>query len=241
MLLKRLWHGVMAWRMVLARLNNMDLYRKVGKTCCATECLCCVVVTTSFWLNRNLALRRLDRDVVRGHVPLCHDTFSIEGPMLIAIRTVPLPSFIMELILEVHGNLVVSEGKEVLLQAIGLLNLPLVGQELDNCITARKEMVPVAPDAILCVAPGYSLRVLSVPIVLCNLDLLPSCLLCEGWYQTHNFRAAQQMPLKICMYMRICLSPSAATFILYRMANWDNVVRYMHLRRPSIPRTSTLK
>ena len=139
----------------------------------------------SLRLDCNLTLGRLDCDVVCRHIPLCHDAISIEGPVFIPIGAIPLPSIIMELILEVHRDGVVVEGEQILPQAVPLLHLPFLGEKFDDGISALEEVVSVAPNTVLRVALGNLLWVLCVPVVFGYLHFLSSCLQREGWHQAH--------------------------------------------------------
>ena len=50
-----------------------------------------------------------------------------------------------------NGYLVLRPRKELLAQHVPVLLLPLLGEEVDDGVMARKELIPVAPDAIRCV------------------------------------------------------------------------------------------
>lgn len=92
-----------------------------------------------------------NKDIIPTHLSLPHNALFIVRPILQAIAPLPLHPVVSILILvpELHGDLVVREGEELLAQTVVLLLVPLGGQELDDLFAAFQEDVAVAPDRVL--------------------------------------------------------------------------------------------
>lgn len=94
-------------------------------------------------------LRLIDLDVVTAHLSLAHLAILGKGPVFETVTSHPLARFgVLELIPELHGNLVVTKGEQFLAEAVLLFYRPLLGQEFYDVFGAAKEVVSVAPDAI---------------------------------------------------------------------------------------------
>lgn len=103
----------------------------------------------------------LDLDIIPAHLPLTHPTIFRKSPILKTIASLPLHpvTAILVLVPELHGDLVVGESEQLLAQSIGLLLVPLLGQEVDDGFSTGEEAVAVAPDAVGGVGFGDGLRV----------------------------------------------------------------------------------
>lgn len=126
-------------------------------------------------------------DVVAAHLPLAHESVLGKRPVLQAVRPPPLAALVVPLVPELDRNLslgwlaidsclgpsgisrldwltqaadfVLSEGKELLPQAIAVLFSPLLGQEVDDLVAAVDELVAVPPDGVWGVSHLNRLRV----------------------------------------------------------------------------------
>jgi hypothetical protein len=95
------------------------------------------------------SLSLADLDVVTTHLPLAHLAIFGKSPIFETITSRPLARLSMlELIPELHSNLVVTKGEQFLAQTIFLLYRPFASQEVDDGFRSAEEVVSVTPDAI---------------------------------------------------------------------------------------------
>lgn len=100
-------------------------------------------------------LRLPDGDVVPAHLPLAHQPVRRERPVLEPVGPPPLARGVVPLVPELHRDLVVGEGEQLLAQAVALLALPLLRQEGLDGVPARQEGGAVAPDRVRGVGEFY--------------------------------------------------------------------------------------
>lgn len=93
-------------------------------------------------------LRILDGDVVPAHLALAHEAVGGESPVLEAVRAPPLAGGIVPLVPELHGDLIIAEGEQLLAQPVSMLALPFLRQERGDGVPALEERGAVAPDAV---------------------------------------------------------------------------------------------
>ena len=98
-----------------------------------------------------------------------HPPIFRECPVLDAIA--PMPAFIIVFIPELHGNLVVHEAEELLLQLVLLLSGPLPLEECLDLVVTLQKFIAVSPGRIISVRENYSFRIARVPKILRLLDL----------------------------------------------------------------------
>mmetsp|Transcript_1444 Transcript_1444/g.3717 ORF Transcript_1444/g.3717 Transcript_1444/m.3717 type:complete len:272 (-) Transcript_1444:14-829(-) len=122
---------------------------------------------------RGVYLHIVDAGIAHSHFPI-----GIEGPVLITVGPEPLPIGAV-LVLEGDSYFVVCVAEVVLLQGVIALVGPLAAQKVLDGLAALEELVPVAPDGVLGVRHGATLRVSAVPGILRRLHLLPRGFLCE--------------------------------------------------------------
>src|SRR5690606_16593618 len=95
-----------------------------------------------------LALGFRDRQVVDTRMSRAHQAALVELPVLVAIRTIPLPAIVMPFIGKANRDAVVAEGPELLDQAVLQLACPLALEERDDGLAPLDELRPVAPAAV---------------------------------------------------------------------------------------------
>jgi hypothetical protein len=76
---------------------------------------------------------------------------------------------ILVLVKELDSNLVVGECKELFPQAIVVLLLPFLGQEINNGIVATEEVGSISPDRVFGVCWCYSLWISVVAVRRANM------------------------------------------------------------------------
>src|SRR5262249_46115942 len=116
-------------------------------------------------------LRGIDADVVDRREPLRHQAALVELPVLVAVRTPPLPRLVAALVLEAHRDPVPGERPERLLQPVALLAGPLALQERPDLLPSAQELVAVSPLRVLGVGEHHAVGVAGVPGVLGGLHL----------------------------------------------------------------------
>ena len=90
-----------------------------------------------------------DLDVITAHLSLAHLAILGKSPVFETITSRPLASLgVLELVPELHSNLVITKGEQLLAKAIFLLYRPFASQELDNGFSSAEEVVSVTPDTI---------------------------------------------------------------------------------------------
>jgi hypothetical protein len=111
--------------------------------------------------------------VVTGSFPIVYDLWAprheavrLEFPVLVSVRSKPLPAVVVPLVGKPDGNPVVVKRPELLDEAIVQLSDPLPREKLDNRRTTGQKLRAIAPDAVQSVAPRDSLGVTGVPGVL---------------------------------------------------------------------------
>lgn len=95
---------------------------------------------------------------------------------------------ILVLVPKLDGDLVVGEGEKFFAEPVVLLLLPLLGQEVFDGGSPGEEDASVTPYAVGGVCSGAFLGILSVPQILCLLDLGTRGLLGEWWIERHDGR-----------------------------------------------------
>jgi len=98
-------------------------------------------------LEPSLGLANLD--VVTAHLSLAHLAIFGKSPVFESVTSHPLACIgVLELIPELHGNLVVAKGKQFLAKTVFLFYLPFAGEELDDGFCPAEKVVSVTPDTI---------------------------------------------------------------------------------------------
>jgi hypothetical protein len=127
-------------------------------------------------------------NIISAHLPLTHLSVFGERPILETITPLPLHAImrVLELVPELHRDLVIRKGKQLFPQTIVLFFLPLLREEVFYRFSTSNEGSPVPPDAIGCIGLGDHFGVpvkvsrhqgqrmrlsLKIPEVLCLLDL----------------------------------------------------------------------
>lgn len=139
-------------------------------------------------------------DVIRTHLSLSHlPRLPVKRPVLETVRALPLHAVVPILVFipELHGNLVVGEGKQFLAKTVVGFLLPLFREERDDLLGAHEEVVPVAPNRVGRVAVGNLFGVTGVPHVLGEFDFLPGC--CEGEWRFEGGHPWRGKRLKTCL------------------------------------------
>ena len=99
------------------------------------------------------SLGLIDLDVVTTHLSLAHLAVLGKSPIFETITSHPLACLgVLKLVPELHGDLVIAEGKQFFAETVLLFYRPFLGQELDNIFSPAEEVVSVAPDAIRCIS-----------------------------------------------------------------------------------------
>jgi hypothetical protein len=87
-------------------------------------------------------------DIIPAHLPLPHQAIVGVRPVLEPVGPPPLPLVVAPLVPELHGDLVVREGEQLLPEAVAVLALPFRREELDDLFAPAQEGGAVAPDAV---------------------------------------------------------------------------------------------
>lgn len=87
------------------------------------------------------------KDIIATHLPLSHFTIIRERPVFEPIASLPLHLIMSILILipELHGDLVICKGEQLLSKLIIVFLLPFLGEKLDYLISSLNELVTIAP------------------------------------------------------------------------------------------------
>jgi hypothetical protein len=137
-----------------------------------------------------------DGDIIGTHVSSSHDAFLIVLPVLVAVCPIPLPIFVMPLVLEAHGDAVAGVAPQLLHEAVVQLLLPLAGQELNDGLPPFEELRPVPPLAVHCVRLCNSFGIPGIPPVLCCLHFRNCRLQSErrANFDSHDFSKRKDRP-----------------------------------------------
>jgi hypothetical protein len=187
-------------------------------------------------IGRPTLTRFADLNIIPTHLPFSHLSILGKRPVLEAVTTLPLHAImcILELVPELHGDLVVRKSEKLLAKAIAFLLLPLFCEKLFNAGGSDNERRPISPDAVRCVGLGnhlgdpaeinddhreWTTPSLSVPKVLRLFDLRVSSLPSERRSKRH-------------------VSGTVASCLRFRedAARWGRVASYSPLICSSISR-----
>lgn len=128
------------------------------------------------------ARRLVDRQVVDAGNAASHVALIVELPVLVPVRTEPLPGVVMPLIGKSDGNPVSMERPQLLDETVIQLLIAFTGQELHDGVTSGKKLRAVTPDTVRRIRQRHSLRVARVPGVFGHVDFL-GCGLRVEWRQ----------------------------------------------------------
>ena len=95
-----------------------------------------------------LAIALLDGKIVDAGDAQAHQTMLVEFPVLVAVAAEPMTAVVMPLIGEAHGDTIVTEGPDLLDQAVIELAVPFARQERLDGLAALQEFRAVAPAAV---------------------------------------------------------------------------------------------
>src|SRR5215831_17750574 len=123
-----------------------------------------------------------DWQVIDARDPSLHEASVIEFPVLVAVRSKPVPGVIVPLVGEANGDAVALTCPELLYQAVIKLLGPLPSEELLNGFSADYKLRAVAPHTVGCVGQCNTLRIAGVPGIFGHPNLLRSGLRVE-WRQ----------------------------------------------------------
>jgi hypothetical protein len=115
-----------------------------------------------------LAIRAANGQIVHAREAPRHEAVRLEFPVLVSVRSKPLPAVVVPLVGKPDGDPVVVKRPEPLDEAIVQLSDPLPREKLNNCRTTGQKFRAIAPDAVQGVAPRDSLGVTGVPGVLAS-------------------------------------------------------------------------
>lgn len=88
-------------------------------------------------------------DVVTTHLSLAHLAILGKSPVFKTVTSRPLARLgMLELIPELNGNLVVTEGKQFFAEAVLLFYRPFASQEVDDGFGPAEEVISITPDTI---------------------------------------------------------------------------------------------
>src|SRR6266566_2227175 len=117
-------------------------------------------------LPAELSLRFLDRQVVYAGEAAFHVAGLVKLPILIAVGAIPLAGIVVPFVFEPHGDAVVAERPQLLLQTIVQFLVPFPAEELDNLGATVEELGPIAPFGFLRVSERDPFGVAAVPGIL---------------------------------------------------------------------------
>src|SRR5476649_2181791 len=95
-----------------------------------------------------LALGRLDRQVVDAREPALHQAVCSELPVLVSVGAEPVERIVVPLIGEANGDPALREGPHFLDQAVVELPRPLAREEFDDGGPSLNELGAIPPMAI---------------------------------------------------------------------------------------------
>jgi hypothetical protein len=94
-----------------------------------------------------------DLDVVTTHLPLAHLAILGKSPVFETITPHPFSGLgVLELIPELHRDLVIAECEQLLAEAVFFLYRPFASQKVDDGFSPAEEVVSVTPDAVCSVS-----------------------------------------------------------------------------------------
>src|ERR1700676_5426156 len=104
-----------------------------------------MIIRTAPWCPVILALRLLDWQIVDRSKPQAHEPVLIELPILIAIRTKPIPGVIAPFISKAHGDTVSLERPKLFDQPVVQLFRPFPSKKRDDFLPSVHKFRAVSP------------------------------------------------------------------------------------------------
>jgi hypothetical protein len=95
-----------------------------------------------------LAVRRLDGQVVDAGMAEAHQAVLVKLPVLVSVGSDPVAGIVVKLIGEADGDSISGKGPEFLNKAIIDFPDPFAGQKFDDLRPALKELAPIPPTAV---------------------------------------------------------------------------------------------
>jgi hypothetical protein len=121
----------------------------------------------------------LNRHIIDACMPPLHQSLLVELPVLISIRSIPLPCDIVTLIAKPYGNSVRIKCPQLLDQPVLQLSSPLSSQKLHNLLSPCKKLRPVTPNAVYRIRQRNALRITRIPSILGSTNLQNGSLPCK--------------------------------------------------------------
>ena len=104
-------------------------------------------------------LRLFNRQIVNARMTMLHQSRLIELPVLIPIRSVPLPSRVMRLITKPHSDTISPKRPKLFNQTILELLRPFARQKFDDLFPSGNKLRSVAPYTVYRVSKRNPLRI----------------------------------------------------------------------------------
>jgi hypothetical protein len=115
---------------------------------------------------------RSNWNVVDRGVPHHRQPQLVELPILIPVRTKPIPRVVVPFVSEANRDPIVLNRPEFFDQAVIKLVRPFSAKEGDDLLSAYDEFSPVAPSALGAVGERNEFGVSRIPKILCRTNLL---------------------------------------------------------------------
>src|ERR1700677_2112950 len=112
-----------------------------------------------------------DREIIDACVPKLHQAAGLELPVLVSVRTIPLPRIVVRFIREANSNPVSVATPELFNKAILKLFGPLPRQKCDGLLSTSDKLRAIAPVTILSVTSRDLLWITRIPLILNCADL----------------------------------------------------------------------
>src|SRR6267378_490024 len=112
-----------------------------------------------------LPVRFPDGEIIDAGQPQPHQAILGEFPVLVAVRSVPIPRVIVPLIGEADCNPMSAEGPKLLDQPVVQLLVPLARKKRDDLRPPVDELRAVPPAGVRRIGQGDLLRIAGIPSV----------------------------------------------------------------------------
>src|SRR6266850_4386217 len=129
------------------------------------------------------ALRFLDGKVVDACMPDPHHTVTIELPVLVSIRSIPVSRVVMPLVCKTDGNAIVIKCPQLLNEPIVQFLGPLASKKSNNLRSSVNKLGSISPSRVDCVGERYFLGITGIPTVFSQANLLNRGIAREWWHR----------------------------------------------------------
>jgi hypothetical protein len=127
-----------------------------------------------------LAFHFFDGQIVDASKTPGHKTVAVKFPILVPVGSKPVATIIVPFVSKADCNSIFMKSPELLNESIVQFPSPLMGEKLDNCLTAGEKLQTITPYAVRSVGAGHVIRIATVPSILRQSDFLHCRVTIEG-------------------------------------------------------------